>query len=123
MTDRRLAQTMSAALLVMGTLHFAAPKPFDAIVPRELPGSARSLTYASGAAELAVGAGLAVPRTRRAAAWAAAALFTAVFPANLNMVRLWWHKPPIYRAIALARLPLQVPMIAAAVRIARSPEH
>ena len=77
----------------MGTLHFARPAPFDGLVPDELPGSARTWTYASGVAELAVAAGLAVPATRRAAGWAAAGLFVAVFPGNLNMVRLWWDRP------------------------------
>ncbi len=36
---------------------------------------------------------LLVPRTRRAGALAAVALYIAVFPANVNMVRLWWDKP------------------------------
>ena len=36
---------------------------------------------------------LLVPRTRRTGALAAAALYLAVFPANINMVRMWWNKP------------------------------
>ena len=43
-------------LLGMGVLHFVAPKPFDSIIPEELPGSARFYTYASGVAELGTGA-------------------------------------------------------------------
>ncbi|PQM46803.1 hypothetical protein C1Y40_03022 [Mycobacterium talmoniae] len=77
----------------MGSLHFVAPKPFDTIIPAELPGSPRVYTYASGVAELGVGALLLAPRTRRLGALAAVALFVGVFPGNLNMVRLWWDKP------------------------------
>ena len=65
-------------LLGVGTLHFVAPKPFDAIVPAELPGGARLYTYGSGVAELAIGAMLLPRRTRRSAALGAAALFVAV---------------------------------------------
>src|SRR5690242_3037660 len=49
------AARMGAMLLGMGTLHFVAPKPFDGIIPAELPGSARFYTYASGVAELGTG--------------------------------------------------------------------
>ncbi|MCW1819524.1 hypothetical protein A5731_29765 [Mycolicibacterium conceptionense] len=113
------AQRMAALLLGMGALHFVAPKPFDTIIPAELPGSARFYTYASGVGELATGALLAVPRTRRLGALAAVALFLAVFPGNLNMVRLWWDKPWPMRIAAIARLPLQIPMITSALRVYR----
>ncbi|MDF3337081.1 DoxX family protein [Mycolicibacterium septicum] len=114
------AQRMAALLLGMGTLHFVAPKPFDAIIPAELPGSARFYTYASGVGELATGALVAVPRTRRLGALAAVALFIAVFPGNVNMVRLWWDKPWPMRIVAIARLPLQIPMITWALRVYRN---
>ncbi|WP_135453296.1 hypothetical protein [Mycobacterium sp. DL99] len=114
------AQRMAALLLGMGTLHFVAPKPFDSIIPTELPGSARFYTYASGVGELATGTLLAVPRTRRLGALAAVALFIAVFPGNLNMVRLWWDKPWPMRIVAIARLPLQIPMITWALRVYRN---
>lgn len=114
------AQRMAALLLGMGTLHFVAPKPFDSIIPAELPGSARFYTYASGVGELATGALLAVPRTRRLGALAAVALFIAVFAGNVNMVRLWWDKPWPMRIVAIARLPLQIPMITWALRVYRN---
>ena len=107
-------------LLGIGTVHFVAPKPFDDIVPAELPGSPRFYTYASGVAELATGTLLLFPRTRRLAGLAAAALFVSVFPANINMVRLWWDKPWPMRVIAIARLPLQIPMITQAIKVWRS---
>ncbi|ULE33537.1 DoxX family protein [Mycobacterium sp. IDR2000157661] len=113
------AARMAAMLFGIGTLHFLAPKPFDGIIPTELPGTPRFYTYASGAAEIGVAAALAAPRTRKAGAAAAAALFLAVWPGNFNMCRLWWHKPWPMRAIAIARLPLQIPMITTALKIYR----
>jgi uncharacterized membrane protein len=116
---RTAAYRVAAMLLGVGTLHFVAPKPFDDIVPAELPGSARLYTYGSGVAEVVIGALLVPRRTRRFAALAAAFLFVGVFPANLNMVRLWWDKPWSMRAVALARLPFQIPMITIALKIRR----
>ncbi|MGH3636776.1 MAG: DoxX family protein [Mycobacterium sp.] len=95
-------------------------KPFDTIVPAELPGNPRTYTYVSGAAEIATGTLLLVPRTRRFGALVAAALFVAVFPGNINMVRLWWNKPWPMRLVAIARLPLQIPMVAAALKVRRN---
>jgi uncharacterized membrane protein len=122
--DRAAAQTaayrIAAMLMGIGTVHFLAPKPFDTIVPAELPGSARLYTYASGVAEIATGALLLPQRTRRFAALAAVLLFVGVFPANVNMCRLWWSKPWPMRIAALARLPLQIPMITTALKIRRN---
>jgi uncharacterized membrane protein len=114
------AYRIAALLLGIGTVHFLAPKPFDDIIPVELPGSPRFYTYASGVAELGIGALLLPRRTRRFAALAAAALFIAVFPGNVNMCRLWWDKPWPMRIVALARLPLQIPMITAALKVSRN---
>jgi uncharacterized membrane protein len=111
---------MGAMLVGMGVLHFVAPKPFDSIVPTELPGTARLYTLASGVGEAAVGALLLAPRTRRLGALAAIALFVAVFPANVNSVRLWWNKGWAARIGSIARLPLQYPMITSALKIYRN---
>jgi uncharacterized membrane protein len=107
-------------LATVGITHFLAPKPFDLIIPAELPGSARLYTYASGVAELGTAALLAAPRTRRLGATLAIAVFLSVFPANVNMVRLWWGKPWPMRIAAIARLPLQIPMITTANRVRRA---
>jgi uncharacterized membrane protein len=118
--SRTAAYRIAAMLMSVGTLHFLAPRPFDTIVPAELPGDARFYTYASGVAELSIGALLVPRRTRRLAATAATLLFVGVFPANVNMVRLWWDKPWPMRIAALARLPLQIPMITTALKIRRN---
>lgn len=114
------AYRMAAMLIGIGIGHFAAPKPFDTIVPPELPGSPRFYTYASGVAEVGIGAMLLAPRTRRAGALAAVALFLAVYPANINMVRMWWDKGWPARIAAMARLPLQFGMIRQALNVRRA---
>ncbi|MET8150744.1 MauE/DoxX family redox-associated membrane protein [Actinoplanes sp. NPDC049668] len=113
------ARALAGLLATSGVLHFAAPRPFDAIVPRSLPGTPRTWTYLSGAAELAVAAALLHPGTRRLGGLAAAGLFAAVFPANVKMAVDWRHASPARRAIAYARLPLQVPLVLWGLRVAR----
>jgi uncharacterized membrane protein len=116
------AYRLAALLLGSGVAHFVVPKPYDTIVPVELPGTARFYTKASGVAEFVSGALLLSPRTRKLGALSAVAVFLAVFPANVNMVRLWFNdpaKPLFMRLGAIARLPLQIPMITAALRIYR----
>ncbi|MFC0042391.1 hypothetical protein [Actinomadura rayongensis] len=121
MTDSpRAALSLAGVLATTGTLHLAVPRPYDALIPRGLPGSPRAWTYASGVAELACAAALAVPRTRRLGGYATAALMAAVFPANVKMARDWRTKPLPLRAGAYARLPLQAPLIAWALKAARS---
>ncbi|MEH0474500.1 hypothetical protein ACN6K4_007250 [Streptomyces hayashii] len=102
---------LAGLLAAAGAAHFAVPRPFDAIVPRALPGSPRKWTYASGVAELALAAGVALPRTRKTAALASAALFVGVFPANVKMAWDWRHRPTPLKAAAIGRLPLQAPLV------------
>lgn len=121
---RASALRLAALLLGSGTLHVVRPQPFDRIVPRALPGEARTYTYASGVAELAVGAALAVPRTRRIGGVLAAALFVAVFPANIQMAATWLRSDRISspaKAVAVARLPLQIPLVTEALKVWRGP--
>ncbi|MFJ8881839.1 hypothetical protein ACIRJR_00320 [Streptomyces sp. NPDC102402] len=101
-----LAGLMAAA----GVAHFAAPRSFDGIVPRSLPGDPRAWTRASGAVELALAAGLALPRTRSLSARATSLFFVGVFPANVKMAYDWRDRPAAARALAYGRLPLQIPL-------------
>jgi uncharacterized membrane protein len=116
----RDALALAGLLTATGVLHFARPRPFDRIMPRSLPGKPRTWTYVSGAAELAVAAAVCHPRTRRLGGLAAAGLFTAVFPANVQMALDWRHARPLPRAIAYARLPLQVPLVLWALSVRRA---
>lgn len=115
----RLVRFLVALLSMAGLAHFVIPKPFDEIVPASLPGSSRMWTYGSGAAELMCAAAIAWPRTRRAGATAAAVLFVAVLPANVKMALDWSDRSVLERAVAWLRLPLQVPIVLAALSIRR----
>ena len=118
--QKPLAPVVTASFLgTTGVLQFAKPEHYDAIVPRALPGSARFYTYASGVAELGIAGLLTAPKTRRAGALAAIALYTAVFPANVQMAWDWRHESAFKRVVAFGRLPLQIPLIHSAWKIYR----
>ena len=116
---RRASPYLLAGLLtVTGMSHFLAPRPYAEIIPERLP-SPYGLVYASGVAELLCAAGLALPRTRQATAWLTAALFVAVFPANIKMALDSTDRSEVYRLAVWARLPVQAPLIWWAVTVAR----
>ncbi len=102
-----------------GVNHFVMPRAYEAIVPPSLPGGAKRVVVISGIAEIAGGAGVLMPRTRRTAGMGLIALLIAVFPANLYMAR----NPERFRRIPLwalyARLPLQPLMMRWAWRATR----
>ena len=65
-------------VFLAGVMHFVNPDFFNEIVPPWLPPNESFWTYASGVAELVIGAMLLRPSTRRAGALAAIWLFVAV---------------------------------------------
>jgi uncharacterized membrane protein len=107
-------------------MHFVVPEQYEKIVPR-WAGDKRTVVHASGIAEIVCALLLLNRRTARLGGWLTAALFVAVFPANVQMVldagTEHQAAPDMpadrFRLVALARLPLQIPMIAWAVRVAR----
>jgi uncharacterized membrane protein len=114
-TRGKLASRLALAALLTctGTLHFMYPRAYDRMIP-EMLGAPRVWTLASGAAEVASAALLAVPRTKRLGAWAIAALLVAVFPSNIDAAlsggmpaRGWLGSAQV----AWLRLPLQLPLI------------
>jgi uncharacterized membrane protein len=79
------------------------------VFPRPL-----ALVYLSGVAEIALGLGVLIPRTRRLAAWGLVLLLVAIFPANVYMAThdvvltgapAWARDPS--DAATWARLPFQ----------------
>ena len=101
-----------------GVMHFAQPKPFDTLVPPELPGGRRVWTYGSGAVELALGAAIAGSLTGRmsrsyeaAVSTTATAFLAGVWPGNIKMAWDWRNKDLTERSIAFVRVPLQLPMM------------
>jgi uncharacterized membrane protein len=112
----------SGIFVAAGILHFAIPKVYVRIVPPMFP-KPTALVLISGAAEIAGGVGLLLPRFRRPAGYGLALLLVAIFPANIYMAvahipsgglmgNRWWQ---------WLRLPMQLPLIWLALHYARSP--
>jgi uncharacterized membrane protein len=104
----RLGWALGLTLLVTGSMHFARPEPYLAMMPPWLPWH-EALVYVSGAAELIVGLALCTRTWRQPAAIAAVVLFVAVFPANIYAATSGVEIPnypasPVYRWM---RLPMQ----------------
>jgi uncharacterized membrane protein len=117
MPSRLPALSLAALLTSSGVIHFVRPATFTDLVPSWVPGTAHQVVYVSGAAELAVAALVANPKTRRLGGYAAAALFVAVFPGNLKMA-LDPTDDTTLKYFAYARLPLQIPLIWWGLRVA-----
>jgi uncharacterized membrane protein len=111
------AGVLGALLGGSGVLHLARPRIYEWLVPPEL-GNARSWVTVTGLAELGIAALLAEPRTRRLGGWAATGLLIAFVPAHLHTFRVI-PRTPVPLTVAAVRLPLQVPLVAAALRVAR----
>jgi uncharacterized membrane protein len=116
---------LAALFIASGTTHLVRPQVFEPLVPRSLP-RRRELIYASGVAELACAAGLLDRRTRRYAGWASGVLLLGVFPGNVQMSANYAKRAQRTgtggaRAAfvgTVARLPLQLPLLRAALRAA-----
>jgi len=103
-------------LAVAGVAHFVAPRPYVEHLPPVIPMRAE-LVALTGAAEIVLAVGLVGPRRwRRPVGLAVAAYLVLVFPANLYAAV---SQVPIEGVpngwIRWARLPLQIPLIAAAL--------
>jgi uncharacterized membrane protein len=116
-TPRKLAGPF---FVFAGIMHFVIPRTYHRIIPPYVP-APRAMVYASGAAEIAGGAGLMTRRGRRLGGWWLLATLAAVFPANLHMALNPDEFPEIPGGapVLWARLPLQglfVAWVVAAMR-------
>ena len=110
---------LAAILGISGFIHLGRPEVYEPIMPKLVPAH-REVILASGVAEILCAAGLLVTRLRKPAGWASAALLLAVYPANLKMAGDAAQTDSTrFKAIAWARLPLQIPMIRTALKAAR----
>ena len=111
-----------------GVLHLTKPQVFDSLVPKQLPGTQRDWSLGSGVMEVGLGVGIAatamVPTWRpvlHSVMGPAASVFLAgVLPGNIKMAVDFVGSQqisPVAKAIAVARVPLQVPMIASTWRL------
>jgi len=119
--DRRWAPLGLAAIFTgSGILHLIRPDLYLPLIPRDLPTPA-AIVFVSGLAELVCAAGLV---TRRPwAGPASAALLIAILPGNIQFAMDRAADPtadPRLVAGAWLRLPLQIPLIWAALQARRS---
>jgi hypothetical protein len=100
MAVRRRSRRARSACTVKGRNDASlSPNWFDAIIPRQLPGSPRRYTYLAGGANLIAAGGLAVPKTRSPASGLAAALFIAYLPAKIKLAADWWRSERASRVV------------------------
>ena len=83
---------LALALGAIGVLHFVGTRGFRVVVPDWATRITRldknDIVIASGAAEIALAAGLlALPKERQRVGWATAAFFVAVLPGNIHQWR------------------------------------
>lgn len=119
-SSARTAHILAVVNATAGVIHFVKPEPFDELIPRWLPGKARTWTHASGVAELVTAGLMAVPATRPLGGLLTAGLYAVVWPGNMQMVANFRGKPWPLQALAWARLPLQVILLKQAWQVARS---
>ena len=110
-------------MLAAGVAHLVFPQPYRRVVPRILGDPAFWVRW-SGVAQIVCG-GLLIPRpTRRLGALATIAVLVGVFPANVQMALAGGVPgqpfPLGSPVIAWARLPLQLPLVVWAWRVAAS---
>jgi len=116
----RSSKLLIGAFAASGAVHLVRPEVYEPLMPSFVPAH-REVILGSGVAELACALGMAVPRTRRLAGWASAALLLGVWPGNLKMALDSNRSSSTpFKVAAWGRMPLQVPMIRAAVAAARS---
>jgi uncharacterized membrane protein len=110
---------LAAGFAASGVVHLVKPGVYEPLMPSWVPAH-REVILGSGVAELACAAGLALPATRRLAGWASVLLLLGVYPGNLKMaLDAARTDNTALKAASYARLPLQLPMIRAALRATR----
>ena len=110
-------------MLVAGSAHFAFAETYRRIVPTFV-GDAGFWVRWSGLAEIACAGLLVNPRTRRLGARTTVGVLIAVFHANIKMALdggIPGRPFPLGSSeVAWARLPLQLPLIMWALRVAKT---
>ena len=99
MSRSRLA--LAAFFAFTGTMHFVVRRSFEAIVPTSIQQYKREAVAVSGVAEIAGGAMVLHPATRRLGRWWLLALLISVFPANVHMA----VNPEQVRGLDLEQIP------------------
>lgn len=114
------ARLLTGAFVTSGIVHLVRPQVFEPLVPPWVPVGVRRTVHLSGVAELTCAGAVLHPATRQAGGWATAALLLAILPGNVQMaLDARRSRNRAWRAATLARVPLQAPLVAIALRVAR----
>ncbi len=100
---------MGLLYIVAGVNHFWHPDFYLRMLVCFLPYPS-ALNIVSGLAEIVLGIGILIPRTRKISAWGIIFLLVVIFPANINMAIHWkeWGSTIVP---FLVRLPVQFLLI------------
>jgi uncharacterized membrane protein len=105
--------------VVSGTVHVVDPGFFASLIPDWLPAH-RAFIIVSGVAEWGCAVGMMLRSSRQLAGVASAVLLVAIFPGNVTMAINEIRNGTTWAVVAsLARLPVQLPLIRAALRSGR----
>ncbi|MET0741344.1 MAG: hypothetical protein ABWZ26_07315 [Candidatus Nanopelagicales bacterium] len=116
----RSAVALAIFMTGAGAMHFAAPKVYEPLIPPIL-GPRRPWIYGSGAAEIACAVAVGIPATRRTGGYAMAGLYVALLTGNVQMaIDAWRGGSTTRKVLTTARLPLQIPLVVWALRVAQS---
>ena len=120
MSIERGTRVLAGIFTVSGVVHLVKPAAYEPIMPSWVPAH-REVILGSGVAEIVLAGAMLAPRTRRLGGWGSLVLLLGVYPANVKMaVDAAGRGNTALTAVAVGRLPLQWPMIRAALRTARS---
>ena len=112
-------KVLAGVFVISGIVHLVRPETYEPIMPKVVPAH-REVILASGVLELACAAGLLHPATRRIAGWTSLGVLLGVYPANFKMAGdAMQTENQSFKAVAIGRLPLQLPLIRSALRAAR----
>lgn len=119
--DRSLRLGLAAFLGGMTVLHVVQHEAFESMVPRWIPGHRVAWNAVATVAEGTAAALLVREDSAEVGAYLAAATMAGVYVSNVEAVRTGGYPVPGWlgsRAAAIARLPLQVPLVGWALRVA-----
>ena len=112
-------KVLAAIFATSGVVHLVRPETYEPIMPKFVPAK-REVILASGVLEIFCAAGLLHPTTRRIAGWASLGVLLGVYPANFKMAGdAIQTDNQSFKAVAIGRLPLQLPLIRSALKAAR----
>jgi uncharacterized membrane protein len=112
-------KVLAAIFATSGAVHLVRPETYEPIMPKVVPAK-REVILASGVLEIVCAAGLLHPATRRIAGWASLGVLLGVYPANFKMAGdAMQTDNQSFKAMAIGRLPLQLPLIRSALKAAR----